>query len=80
MTGRSAREICKACWRPSGVGFHVPEHVWSQAVHPDFQNRVLCLGCFVAMADERLIAWDDDIEFFPVSAASMTDWVESEAA
>jgi hypothetical protein len=72
---RAAREICRCCWRPSPVGFSVPDEVWKQSVHPRFQASVLCLGCFARFADERLVTWDEEIEFWPVSAASMTEGV-----
>lgn len=63
------RETCKCCWRPSAVGFHVPDEVWA-AVAPEGVN-VLCLGCFAALADEALVPWDRQIEFFPVSLATL---------
>lgn len=72
----ATRETCRVCWRPNPIGFQVPDDVWAEAVHPALArqwgaNLVLCIGCFAAMADERLIAWERDIELYPVSAASM---------
>jgi hypothetical protein len=64
------REICKACWRPSPVGFSVPDEVWNAVRHPNLPGNVLCIMCFAALADEQLIQWDKKIEFFPVSLAS----------
>jgi hypothetical protein len=68
---RATREICRCCWHPSPVGFDVPNEIWEASVHPEFRDTVLCLGCFARLADERLIEWDRDIEFFPVAAVSM---------
>jgi len=34
------------------------------------KNDVLCLACFTARADDCGLAWDKDIEFFPVSLRS----------
>ena len=65
-TGYS-REICKICYHIGGVGFMVPDEVWKLVVPPRLRDDVLCLGCFTRLADERLIPWDDHIEFFPVS-------------
>lgn len=67
---RPSREICKACWKPSAVGFSVPDEVWEQVTGWTGLG-VLCLGCFTALADERLVEWDREIEFWPVSAVSM---------
>ncbi len=65
-TGYS-REICKSCHHINPVGFTVPDEVWELAVPSRLRDNVLCLGCFVRLADERLISWDKHIEFFPVS-------------
>jgi len=66
-----SREICKACFRPSSVGFAVPDEVWA-AVKPErLPGDVLCLQCFTTLADEQLIPWDRDIQFYPVSLATL---------
>lgn len=62
------REICKACWEINRVGFYVPDEIWYAAVPIKLRNSVLCLNCFTRFADEKLISWDDQIKFFPVSA------------
>lgn len=68
-----AREICKACWRPNAVGFVVPDDVWQQVVPEALAERVLCVACFASFADERLIDWARDIEFWPVSVRTWLD-------
>jgi len=75
MPCRATREICRVCWRPSAVGFTVPDRVWEAAVHPEFREKVLCLACFTVLADERLVDWADGIEFWPVPAVQMLDGV-----
>jgi len=65
-----SRELCRACFRTNPVGFHVPDAVWRRVVPPQLQGEVLCLDCFAHLADEKLIAWDLDIELFPVSLAT----------
>jgi len=62
------REICKACWKINRVGFNVPDEIWKAAVPVRLRGGVLCLNCFTRFADEGLISWDAQIEFFPVSA------------
>lgn len=61
------REWCAMCNRVSPVGFHVPDEVWAEVVHPRYQHSTICLSCFAARADEMLIEWDRDIALFPVS-------------
>lgn len=61
------RETCCVCGKISPIGFHVPDEVWTEVVHPSNICGVHCLGCFIARADDKLIDWDQDIKFFPVS-------------
>lgn len=63
----ATRERCGVCHRVSAVGFHVPDAVWLKAVPDYFRDTVLCLGCFVSFADERMLIWDREIQFFPMS-------------
>jgi len=61
------REVCDECGKESAVGFAVPDDVWRLSVPLAHARGVLCIGCFVAMADRRGVRWDRDIDFFPVS-------------
>ena len=63
----ATREICKMCYRINPVGFKVLDKIWREVVPPEFQHFVVCLSCFIRLADEMLIPWDDEIRFFPVS-------------
>lgn len=63
------REICKACNQVSPVGFSVPDEVWLAAVPEHLARKVLCIMCFARFADEQLIPWHRDIQFYPVSLA-----------
>jgi hypothetical protein len=65
------REICKSCWRPSPVGFSVPDEVWERVKHPNLPGDVLCIMCFARFADELLIEWDREIRFWPVSLVTL---------
>jgi hypothetical protein len=60
-------EWCQNCGRPSGTGFRVPDGVWAAALPPALHDTTLCIVCFADFADHRLVEWDQDIEFFPVS-------------
>ncbi len=64
------REICKICHHVNAVGFSVSDEVWCSVVPEQNQSEVVCLGCFTRLGDENRIAWESDIEFFPVSAAT----------
>ena len=64
------RQICKLCYQINVVGFHVPGDVWAAVVPECAQNGVVCLPCFARLADEKLVPWDRDIEFLPVSLAT----------
>jgi hypothetical protein len=63
----STREMCKICGSIIRVGFHVPDDIWEKAIHPYHQNSAVCIKCFTARADEKMLPWDKNIEFFPVS-------------
>lgn len=64
------REICAICGHVSRVGFRVPDEIWKHAIHPFYWTSIVCLACFAERADEHLIEWDKEIQFFPVSFAT----------
>ena len=63
----ASREICKICYHVNAIGFAVPDDIWEQVVPHPFSVGVVCLSCFTRLADEKLIPWDKQVEFFPVS-------------
>lgn len=65
------REICKKCHSVSAVGFSVPDEVWFAVVPWEYSGSVLCLKCFTELGDAAGIAWDRQIEFFPVSEVTL---------
>jgi len=65
-----SREICKLCYHVNAVGFSVPDEIWDLVVPLHVRTAVVCLDCFVRLADEKCVEWDRDIQFFPVSLAS----------
>lgn len=71
-----SRELCKICYHVNPVGFSVPDRIWRAAVPVKFRNNVVCITCFQRLADEKLIPWDDEIEFWPVSMASFVKFVQ----
>lgn len=67
------REICGLCHRAIAVGFWVPNDIWQAVVHPSHINTIHCLNCFTERADEKLINWSKDIQFYAVSLRSHLD-------
>jgi hypothetical protein len=65
------RELCKICYHPNPVGFTVPGEIWEEVVPEKFRTEIVCLSCFIRLADEKLITWDKTIEFWSVSLATM---------
>jgi hypothetical protein len=66
----ASREICKICFHANPVGFHVPDEIWEAAIPERMRGEVICLQCFARLADEKLVAWDGVINFYPVSMAT----------
>lgn len=71
MNNTPTRERCAACENISPVSFAVPNEIWGAVVHPKFANSILCLSCFISRADEKMIHWDQSIEFYPYSMAAL---------
>ncbi len=65
-----SREICKICFRVNPIGFSVPDKIWRAVIPKEYQSGEVCLWCFTHLADEKLIPWDNQIEFYPVSMYS----------
>lgn len=61
------RERCGLCHHISPIGFWVPNEIWDAVVHPHYHEAIHCLQCFTDRADAKLIEWDRDIQFYPVS-------------
>ena len=70
------REICGLCHKVVKIGFHVPDNIWEAVVHPSRINDIHCLSCFTERADEKMIAWDNDIEFYPISLRTHIELIQ----
>jgi len=62
------REICKKCGQENPIGFSLPDKIWKQVVSICCQKDVICIYCFIKMADILLVEWDKDIKFYPISS------------
>lgn len=60
------RQICKACKHADHFDFHVPDQVWKAVVDTEYRKKVVCLGCFDAMANQKGIKYASslDVLFF----------------
>lgn len=47
----SHSQICKRCGRCDGFDFHVPDDLWAAVREASGGRNVLCLGCFVEIAN-----------------------------
>lgn len=65
-----SREICRICYHVNAVGFCVPDVIWHSIIPDPLKSSVVCLACFARLADEKVVAWEHDIELFPVSLAT----------
>lgn len=61
------RQICGACHRVSPIDFAVPKEIWLEAVNPFYRNDHICIYCFAAWADDKLLPWDNEIEMYATS-------------
>jgi hypothetical protein len=46
-------ERCKRCLKPQRLSWLVTDECWERIVPQRYTNKVLCLECFLASADER---------------------------
>lgn len=65
--------MCGVCGNVVRVGFWVPNAIWEKVVHTSRLQDIHCLECFTKRADEKLIRWDEEIKFYPVSFAAHLD-------
>ncbi len=61
------RKTCKICNNANKIRFHVSDYIWALVIPKDKINNIVCLGCFTKLADEKLIAWVNNIQFYPIS-------------
>ena len=78
MSERPTRETCHRCCRISPVGFHSP--LWEQVAGEHWRLGILCVACFAALGDERGIAWEQGMKFYPVSLVSHLAYLNEESS
>ena len=52
---------CKICGKRDKIDFQVSDEIWAAVVPPPYQNNVVCLGCFDAIASQKGIDYSDAI-------------------
>ena len=65
--GNPTRQVCQMCHEVCRVDFWVPKEMWLMASRKGFENAIVCLFCFTRIADEKMLKWDKEIKFHPVS-------------
>lgn len=60
-------ETCDCCTREQRLAWSVSDNLWMRVVIAYYYKSVLCLECFLRMAENRGITIDkSDIEFYAV--------------
>jgi hypothetical protein len=75
----TTRDTCKLCYHAITVSFVADNYIWQQTVPANVRDRPVCLGCFIRLADEKLLPWDRGIQFFPISLHKIVE-AEKKAA
>jgi hypothetical protein len=75
-----SKETCRICFRVNPVGSTVPDEIWKAVIPPELLSAVVCISCFARLADEKLVPWDRDIQFYPVSMCSHLMGVKDDLA
>ena len=65
---------CKGCGHEQRLDYHVSDVVWEKVTKPEsLDHHVLCLECFLGLADERHVSLEKkDIIF--ICVISKTGW------
>jgi len=53
---------CKVCGKRDKFYFSIRDQIWKAAVPEPYQDQVICLSCFDALASQRGIDYADAIE------------------
>lgn len=57
-------EFCKLCGCEQRISWMVDDVLWNFVVTPVYHNKVLCLECFLRMADDKgILIRRSDINF-----------------
>ena len=60
-------ETCDCCTREQRVAWSISDGLWTKVVIKHYRNKVLCLECFLRMADDRQVRIKlQDIQFVGV--------------
>jgi hypothetical protein len=57
-------QTCRVCGHRDKFDFHIPDDLWQQIVPPEYQNHVVCLGCFDDFATQKGIGYSIDALYF----------------
>ena len=62
-------ETCKCCTREQRIAWFVSSGLWDAVVIDYFKSKVLCLECFLRMADDNSVGveWNDIVVYGLIS-------------
>ncbi len=66
-SGVITRMCCQMCHKRHGTSFSVPTEMWQAVMLEKYWWGEICLECFIAEADEKLVRWCEVIKFQPLS-------------
>lgn len=70
-------ETCKCCTREQRLAWHINNELWQSVVIEYYKGEILCLECFLRMADDRRIPiYINDIEFLGLVQRAIPAWVQ----
>ena len=53
-------ETCKCCTREQRLAWSISDELWDKVVIDYYKTKVLCLECFLRMADDREVVINKD--------------------
>lgn len=72
-TRKPTRMYCDICGHLHKIDFAVPNEIWDACIHPSRKLDKICINCFMERADEQMLKWEENIQFFPHSMATQLE-------
>lgn len=57
-------EVCKKCWQPNHIGYHLDDHIWKQvSIEIGYRYTILCIPCLDELAIKKGIDWVQHLSY-----------------
>jgi len=66
-------QICKYCGREQRLDFYAENNIWERVAGPELCGKVLCLECFLLLADSKGISLTKE-DVWPICIISKSGW------